>query len=92
MAQMEQLRDDDEAEWATTIQAQINADGGASVAQMEQLRDADEAEEDQEEMNGAAQSHASAEGVWDYDNGADAARYYDSDGSYHGSDTESFHD
>ena len=32
------------------VQAQINADGGASVAQMEQLRDHDEAEEDQEEM------------------------------------------
>ena len=72
------------------VQAQINADGGASVAQMEQLRDADEAEEDQEEMNGAAQSHASAEGVWDYDNGADDARYYDSDGSYYVADTEPF--
>ena len=60
------------------------------MAQVEQLRDADEAEEDQEEMNGAAQSHASAEGVWDYDNGADDARYYDSDGSYYVADTEPF--
>ena len=41
-------------------------------------------------MNGAAQSHASTEGVWDYDNGADDARYYDSDGSYYVADTEPF--